>query len=165
MSSSVFQAAQVLDMAIQAESQGRKFYRACRDRIDQPDAAELFDFLIEQERKHERLFREMKERSDRIDLPESYAGEMRRYADSFVEKRIFKQPEEAARAVTGSEGPVEVIDLALGFERASVEFYQDMKKWIRPKEAETIDDIIDEEQSHIHRLNRLREKMEAESGA
>jgi rubrerythrin len=154
--SSIFQASQVLDMAVQAEEQGRRFYEACRQRSGQKEAVELFDFLIAQEEKHARLFKEMKQTSEEFDLPESYAGEMQSYADSFVKKRIFKAPRQAAQTLSGSEGRVEVIDLALGFEYNSIEFYQSVKKMVRPADAAVIDDIILEERNHVDLLNRLR---------
>lgn len=156
----MFQAVELMDMAIQIEERGRAFYAACRSATNDTGLKEVFQYLMEQEVEHARVFSHMKE-----DLPqgriilEDYPGELRNYLNAFVEGKVFEDPEAASGWNREINDPVEAVEAALEFEKASILFYSGMKSLVRRSEGEVVDRVMAEEQSHVRRLLSFRRKM------
>ncbi len=155
-----FRAGEMLDMAIQIEHQGIRFYEACESAILRQDILEVFRHLIEQEQLHLRIFSRMKAGLDDYSLPETYTGEMRNYVDSFVQDRVFFQPAESSQKASDIKDPFKAIEFGIGFERRSILFYSAIKEVIRHSETKVVDDVIAQEHDHIRRLLALRHKLE-----
>jgi len=152
----VFLAGEVLDMAIQIEHQGVSFYEACASSTLKKDVLEVFRYLMEQEQLHVRIFSQMKEGLDDYSLPETYAGEMRSYVDSFVKDQVFYRPSDPIRETSDIEDPFEAIEFGIGFEQRSILFYSAIRDMIRHTETKVIEDVIAQEHDHIRRLLALR---------
>jgi len=156
----VFRAVEILDMAIQIEREGIEFYEACAAVTAQQNILEVFRHLMEQEQLHVETFSRMKVGVEDYSLPESYAGEMRSYVDSFVRDRVFYRPAEAFRKAPDIKDPLKAIEVGIGFEQRSILFYSAMKELIRHSESQVVDDVISQEHSHIRSLLALRHKLE-----
>lgn len=159
MTKPLFRVNEVLDMAVQIEHQGLAFYQACKKEGLGPEVEEVLDFLIKQEERHVRVFTQMKADHEDYRLPESYAGEMSSYLDSFVKEKVFQSPEKASEEAHQISGPLEAVDWGVSFERRSIEFYRGIKNIVRKGDQETMDTIIAEEQNHIRRLSQLGAKI------
>ncbi len=160
MKYAVFRAGEVLDMAVQIENQGIKFYEACASASLRQDVLEVFRQLIEQERLHVQIFSVMKAGVDDYSLPETYAGEMRSYVDTFVRDRVFHGPAEALRQASDIEDPFRAIEFSIGFEQRSILFYSAIKEVIRYSEIAVVDNVVAQEHGHIRWLLGLRHKLE-----
>ncbi|MGC9317570.1 MAG: ferritin family protein [Armatimonadota bacterium] len=160
----LFQAAEVLDMAIEIERQGLAFYRSCGIARASEQVAEVFEYAAEQERRHIELFAQMKADLDQYTVPESYAGENLAYVRTFVGERVFDDVDAATCAAEAIEDEFEAIDMALELERRSIGFYTGLREVVRESEQETIDEIVAEEHRHIRRLLRLRHELEQDDG-
>ncbi len=156
----IFRAGEILDMAIQIERQGIRFYEACASSRLQQDVLEVFRRLIEQERLHVDIFSRMKAGLVDYSLPETYTGEMRNYVDSFVRDQVFYQPAEAFRQASDIEDPLKAIEFSIGFEKRSILFYSAIKQVIRHSETKVVDDVITQEHGHIRWLLGLHHKLE-----
>lgn len=156
----VFRAVEMLDMAIQIENQGIAFYEACASAKLRQDVLEVFRQLIEQEQLHVEIFSRMKASLDDYSLPETYAGEMRSYVDSFVRDQVFHGPEEGLQQASDIKDPFKAIEFGIGFEQRSILFYSAVKEVIRRSETNVVDDVIAQEHGHIRRLLGLRHKLE-----
>lgn len=156
----IFRAGEILDMAVQIERQGISFYEACASSSLQRDVLEVFRHLMEQERLHVEIFSQMKAGLVDYSLPETYAGEMRSYVDSFVRDQVFSQQEEAFREGADISDPFTAIEFAIAFEQRSILFYTSIKEVIRQSETKVVDDVIAQEHDHIRRLLRLRHTLE-----
>lgn len=150
----IFRASELMDMALQIERNGMRFYRHCAAADIDPEIKEIFEYLVEQEKEHLQLFSGMKEGLDDYSLPESYPGEMRSYVEGFVEGRVFSRPQEAQQPRLANAN--EAIDFAIQFEEYSILFYSTMKRLVRDSEQEVVERVIGEEHKHIRRLLELR---------
>jgi len=66
--------------------------------------------------------------------------------------------------VAGCKGPLEILDLAMTFEKDSVVFYTTMKKVVAPNLGQDkVDRLIDEEIKHIGLLSQRRAKLTSRS--
>ncbi len=156
----IFRAGEILDMAIQIEREGLRFYEACASSSLQQDVLEVFRHLIEQERLHVDIFSRMKAGLVDYSLPETYTGEMRSYVDSFVRDQVFYQPAEAIRKASNIKDPFNAIEFGIDFEQRSILFYSAIKEVIRRSETKVVDDVIAQEHGHIRWLLGIRHKLE-----
>jgi rubrerythrin len=159
MKHAVFRAGEMLDMAIQIERQGVKFYEACASSRLRTEVLDVFRRLIEQENLHVETFSRMKLSLDDYALPETYTGEMRSYLEGFVQGRVFYQPAEAPEKMADIMDPFKAIELGIGFEQRSILFYSAIREAIRDSETKVVDDVIAQEHGHIRWLLALRHKL------
>lgn len=156
----LFPADEILEMALRIEHHGVAFYQACVEASPGPEQRDIFQYLIEQEHNHIETFSRMKEEAEDYRLPESYAGESLSYVKSFIKDSVFTDPAEGAQQAADMQDPFEVIEYAIGFEKASILFYSSLQQFVRSSERETLESIIAEEHSHIEKLLALREQIE-----
>ena len=154
---SLFQASEILDMAVHIEKQGLAFYEACLYSQADSGVKEVFQYLKDQEQEHARVFSHMKEglKQD-YSLPESYPGEMQNYIDDFVKGKVFQDPAQASKKGSEIRDVLEAIDFGLEIEKASILFYSGMKQFVRASDWEEVERVLAEEQAHVRRLLSLR---------
>ncbi len=159
MSHPLFQAAEVLDMAIEIERMGLAFYRGCTAARASEQAAEVFEFAAEQEQQHIELFARMKRDLDQYTVPESYPGETLAYVRGLIGDTIFATVDEAACSAEEMPDVDSAIDKAVRLERQSIAFYSGLREVVRPSEHDAIDEVIAEEHRHIRRLVALQHEL------
>ena len=159
----LFRASEILDMAIRIEHQGLAFYQACVAADLGFRVEKVLKYLIEQEKRHISIFSQMKKGLRHFSLPESYAGEMGAYMEAFVKEKVFVEPREASKEVAELKDPFQAIRWAISFERRSIAFYAAMKQIVRASEKKIIDQVIDEERTHIQRLDELGKTLKSEA--
>jgi len=157
----LFQAAEVLDMAIEIERKGLAFYRGCAVVRANEKVAELFEYAGEQEQRHIEVFTRMKRDLDQYTLPESYPGETLSYIDGLIGDTAFATVDEAACAAEEMSDVGEAIATAVAMERSSIAFYSGLRDLVRESERAAVDEIIAEEHRHIRRLLALGHDLQA----
>ncbi len=164
MDKPLFQAAEVLDMAIEIERQGLAFYEGCAAARASEVVATVFGYAAGQERRHIELFYEMKSALDEYTVPESYPGETVSYLRAFLSTRLFTSVDDASCSAEAIEDEAEAIEMAVELERSSIAFYSGVKQIVRESEKGVIDDVIAEEHVHIRRLLELKNWLTTRSG-
>lgn len=157
----LFQAAEVLDMAIEIERKGLAFYRGCTVARANEQVAEVFAYAAEQEQQHIELFARMKRDLDQYALPESYPGETLAYIRGLIGATAFGSVDEAACAAEEMTDIGEAIATAVDMERSSIAFYSGLRDLVRPSERAAVDEVIVEEHRHIRRLLALQHELES----
>jgi len=155
----LFQAAEILDMAIEIERKGLAFYQGCAVARASEPVAEVFEFAATEEEKHIRLFTEMKSALEQYTLPESYPGETLAYIHGLIGQTVFGTVEEAACGAEQIGDVADAIDKAVAMERESIAFYSGVRELVRESERDVIDEVIAEEHRHIRRLLALRHEL------
>lgn len=143
---------EVIEQAIRTERLGREFYTEMARRFsEKEDLKKLFETLAEKEQVHEERFKELKDILGEEE-PEGW-DEVSEYMRAIVESEFFLGSDKALKRIQEIKSFQEAVEYALGFEKETLVYYIGLRKGI--KEKDIIDEIINEEQSHIMWLNRF----------
>lgn len=156
---SLFQAGEILDMAIQIENQGVNFYQNCLAAELPVKVTKVFQYLLDQEHQHILTFEKMRKDLSDYPLPESYVGESESYIKSFAKEKVFTSPEKAPGTAGGIVDSIEAINFGLEFENKSIAFYQEIKKVVPKSDSDAIEKVIAQEQDHKKQLESLRKEI------
>ncbi|RMG67044.1 MAG: hypothetical protein D6710_11830 [Nitrospirae bacterium] len=150
-----FSVREVIEQAVRTERLGYDYYSEMAERFkENQELAGLFKTLADKELVHERRFKEL------FDLigdeePEGWE-EVSEYMRAFVESEFFLASDRAMDRIKNITTYEEAADYALQFEKETLLYYIGLRKAI--KEKEVLDEIINEEQSHIMWINRFIKK-------
>jgi len=154
-----FNASEILEMAIQIEKNGQKFYRKAAQIIADKKIDKLLLELADMEVKHEIIFKEMKEHltaKEKELMVYDPDDEASLYLQAFADGQIFNTRKDVSEQLTGKESLTDIFKIAIGIEKDSIVFYIGLKDFV-PTEAgkEKVENVIQEEKSHITILNRM----------
>ena len=164
-----YNAEEIYDMGIQIERNGQTFYQAAAESAAEKDVKELLTDLAHWEKAHIDLFKELKKQipSDvqtdpGLDLDQQQLLYLKAAADTHV---FTKNADPVALAKT-CKGPIDVLEIALNFEKDSVVLYTAMKDLVPESLGkETIDKLIQEEISHISMIHEWMERLSGEQNS
>ena len=160
----IFQASEIIQMALQIEQQGIDFYTALLEKPMEPPVREVIQFLIDQEKKHIDIFTELEQNLGDIRIPETYPGEIQNYMKCFVKDRVFPDPLAEIPETDQPEDFKTAINRAIEFEKQSILFYSGLTHVVQTKASDTIEEIISQEHFHIRELLHLKRRMENTNG-
>lgn len=162
-----FNADEVFQIGVQIEQNGQKFYNIAAKHCSDPSAQKLFLDLARWESKHVDVFERLRKR-----LPRSGKGgdffdpnqELHLYLKAAADSHVFLKSKDIPDLVSKCKTPIEALDLAVAFEKDSVVFYTTMKKLVPEQLGRNeIDNLIDEEISHILTLTQKKKELEAQT--
>jgi len=147
---------EVIEQAVQTEKLGYQFYTAMADRFKE-DAGlkKLFETLGAKELVHEKRFSELKEITGTVE-PEGWE-EASQYLRAIVESEFFLGKHKSLPDLKHVHTVGAALDFAMGFEKETLLYFHSIREVI--KEKDVVDEIINEEKSHIMWLSRFRENF------
>lgn len=159
----LFNAREILEIAIRIEENGARFYRKAANFIDNPESKKLLLGLADMEDTHELTFRsfikEMEGEQGSGDFIDP-DGDAARYLGAVAGGYVFPVTEDPSDRLTGKETLSEIIDFAIGLEKDSVVYYLGVREIVPPALGrERIDQIITEEMRHITLLTDLKRSL------
>jgi len=145
---------EVIEQAVQTEKLGYQFYTAMADRFKE-DAGlkKLFETLGARELVHEKMFSELKEISGAVE-PEGWE-EASQYLRAIVESEFFLGRNKSLPALEHVNTTENAVNFAMSFEKETLLYFHTMREVV--KEKDVVDEIINEEKSHIMWLSKFRE--------
>jgi len=144
---------EAVEMAVQTERIGNQFYTEMAEKFkENKDINELFTKLANRELAHEKTFSELKETLGE-DEPEDWQ-EAANYMRAIVESAFFLGKEKATVHMQSIDDYRQAVGFALAFEKETLLYFYGIRGLV--KEKEIIDEIINEEQSHIQWLTLFR---------
>jgi rubrerythrin len=159
----VFNANEMLDLAIRIEENGGRFYRKAAQLQSDPENQALLDQLATMEAHHKLTFETMKKglseagKTATVFDPLEESGQ---YLAAMADAHGGEGSPAIADTLTGKESIVQIIDIAIGLEKESILFYLGLKDMVPPEYGqEKLDQIIREEQRHLTQLSALRKKF------
>ena len=152
----VFNVAEVVQMAIEEEHNGVRFYEALEACAQNPTLKEAARRLAAQERYHEERFTKLRDTLGTRPLPESYPGEYADYMGALMAGKTFPNEEAAARLAQEAGGDLQAVATALLFEKNTLLFLGEMRRLVPRKDHKTVDELIDEERQHLVDLTNIR---------
>ena len=154
----VYNAEEIFQMGIEIEKNGLAFYTAAAKASKNEQAKKLCEELGSWESKHVALFEELK-----AQLPAS-AGhepvydpddELGLYLKAAADSHIFIGTKEISTLVENAKSALDILELALTFEKDSVVLYTTMKSMVPERLGKNeIDKIIYEEIQHISIIHK-----------
>ncbi|MEK6647657.1 MAG: ferritin family protein [Candidatus Firestonebacteria bacterium] len=152
---------EIVELGVQIEKNGKDFYNTLAAKFKDEKVKEICKFLAEQEEKHIGIFSKILESVDKsASQPrESYAGESSAYMNALANGNVFTQKNKGNEVAKAVKNEKDALDVALGFEKDSIVFFEGMKKIIPQKNHKSINWLIEEEQKHIVQLFDLRNKL------
>jgi rubrerythrin len=158
-----FNAREVFDIGVQIEANGKAFYEAAAKKTAETATREFFLELAAWEGQHIKLFRELRDalparaESEEVFDPNDEAA---LYLQATADSHVFVKNTDMVALVAGCKGPLDILDIAITFEKDSVVYYTTMKKVVAKNLGQDkIDRLIDEEIRHISLLAQRRAKL------
>ncbi|MCD6351128.1 MAG: ferritin family protein [Armatimonadetes bacterium] len=155
----IFTGRDMVEMAVQTEENGYRFYSAAAEKAASAKAAELLKWLAEQEKEHERVFRTMLAEPERHEPAEEYAGQKAEFMQAILEARLLPDVETGEKKLAQMTSDDEVLEFALGFEKDTILFMYEMREIVSPQSRETVDKLIAQEMGHVAKLVELRTQL------
>ena len=160
-----FNAREVFDIGTQIEVNGKAFYEAAAKKTAETATREFFLELAAWEAQHITLFGELRDA-----LPKGAGNvpvfdpndEAALYLQATADSHVFVRNKDMVGLVAGCKGPLDILDVAMTFEKDSVVFYTTMKKVVAKNLGQDkVDRLIDEEIKHISLLTQRQAKLKA----
>lgn len=152
-----FNAAEVFDIAINIEENGKAFYTRAAQLVDDPGVKSLFEELAKEEEVHKARFSELKNllppQAKTPTVPD-LSNELDQYIKMMANEHIFNNAANLEQEIKKISSVQDALRLAIQFEKDSVLFFLSMKEATDDtKGREMIDLLIREEQDHVKRLS------------
>jgi rubrerythrin len=146
---------EIMEMAIRTETLGYQFYSTMAEKFKKDDGlATLFTTLASKEKVHEKIFAELKANVAKQGTEPVEWDEVSNYMRAFVESEFFLGKGKALPSMDHVKTVQDVIKFAIGFEKETLHYFFELRSLV--KEKAVIDEIINEEKSHIRWLDAFR---------
>ena len=146
---------EIMEMAIQTEILGYQFYTGMAEKFKKDDGlVKLFSTLATKEKTHEKTFKGLKESVAKTGMEPVQWEEVSNYMRAFVESKFFLGRDKALPSLTHIKTVNDAVKFALGFEKETLLYFMELRSIV--KEKEVVDEVINEEKSHIRWLDSYR---------
>ena len=149
----LFQAADIIELAMQVEQSGEAFYRAVATKVETQDARQLFEYLAGQEVVHYQVFQKLSQTIR--EAPFMTDEEWDLYVDYLsgtVQSAFFEGTDKALALAETVTDASHAIQMAIGFEKETLLFFYDLRERIPDQDRPVVEKIVEEEKRHIRRL-------------
>ncbi len=147
---------EAIEQAVQTEKLGYDFYTTVAEKFRHHDGLhKLFSTLASKELKHEKTFRDLLG-IIKDEEPVNWE-EAEPYLRAIVESEFFLGKNKSLPSMERVKTVEDAVDFALGFEKEALLYFYWVKDAV--KEKEVVEEIINEEKSHIMWLSRFRDSF------
>ncbi len=151
-----FSIIEVIEQAVQTEKLGYQFYIMMVEKFKKEDGlVKLFSDLAQKELRHEKTFAELKDIIGDSE-PEGWE-EASQYMRAIVESEFFLGKNKALPSMEKIQSVEDAVNFALGFEKETLLYFYAISRLV--KEKEIVEEIINEERSHVRWLNAFRSSL------
>ncbi len=146
---------EVLEMAVQTEKLGYQFYSSMAGKFEKDkELVSLFEKLASKERVHEKTFTDLRDSVAKKEPEEVEWEEVSNYMRAFVESEFFLGKGKSLPNLDHITSVKELLAFAMGFEKETLLYFMELRNVV--KEKAVMDQIIDEEKSHISWLSTFK---------
>ncbi|MBO3803111.1 MAG: ferritin family protein [Candidatus Brockarchaeota archaeon] len=142
----------LVEMAIQIEIGGEKYYRYVADKNEPLKHA--FLFLAEEEKKHANTFQNLI--GEQQEVPGIDVAEAMPYIRAIIDSSVLRYVSERTEFAEQAGSVLEALDFALGLEKESILFYYQLLERIPGNRKPTVEKIIGEEKKHVEKIMDLK---------
>ncbi len=155
----IFRAAEILKTAIRIEENGIIFYREMIKKFKEKGLQDIFNFLAEEDEKHHKIFEEMFSKVEQYEMVDSYPGEYDAYLHAFADEHVFSKEKTGELMAKKVKDVKEAIQFGIEVELDSINYYQEIKRFIPDYQIVTIEKIIEEERGHFLKLSDIKKTL------
>jgi len=149
---------EIMEMAVQTETLGYQFYTGMAERFKKDEKlAKLFTTLASKEKVHEKTFAGLKDMVAKNGVEPVQWDEVSNYMRAFVESEFFLGRSKSLPSLEHIRTVADAVKFALGFEKETLLYFMELRSIV--KEKEVVDEVINEEKSHIMWLDAFRAGM------
>lgn len=146
---------EILEMAVRTEVLGNRFYTSMARKFKKnAELVNLFTTLAAKEKAHEKTFSELKSMVARSGPEPQDWEEVSNYLRAFVESEFFLGRGKSLPTMTKIRSVKNAVAFALGFEKETLLYFMALRGMV--KEKEVVDEVINEEKSHIMWLTAFK---------
>jgi rubrerythrin len=148
---------EIMEMAIQTEKLGFKFYSTIAEKFKKDEGlVRLFTTLADKEKVHEKTFTDLKVSVEKsgIDVEPVQWEEVSNYMRAFVESEFFLGKGKSLPTMDHIKTVADAVKFAIGFEKETLLYFMELKSIV--KEKDVIEEVINEEKSHVRWLDAYR---------
>lgn len=151
-----YSVSEVIEEAVQTEKLGNVYYETMAARFaENTGLRKLFDTLAAKELVHQQTFADLKEivkEEESVDWEQ-----VTQYLRAFVESEFFLGKSKSLPALEHVNTVEDAVKFAMAFEKETLLYYHKLRELV--KEKEVVDEIINEEQSHIMWLAKFKDSF------
>jgi rubrerythrin len=151
--------ADVIDLAVQTEMRGERFYRAAAQAADDAEARALFVHLADEELRHKEIFLNLSPQIVVTETAPSAWDDVMGYIEATVDRAFFDE-EAPIRAVALAGDVPGMIHQAIAFEQQTLLYFYAVRDLVQRANRPLIDRILAEERSHVRRLSAMLHGLE-----
>jgi rubrerythrin len=162
MTSVNYNAAELMELAIQIEKNGKNYFLAMAAKTENEKVREIFNYLANEEQSHLENFvairNKIEQSEEETPIADEYATpEMYEYVKAMFDGRIFpnlKSHEELTKEIKTDE---QAVYHAISFEKDTVLFFSEILRMLgeNSENKPLIEELIRQEKIHIARLHTL----------
>jgi len=152
----LFSGRELVDIAIGIERNGLAFYKSLLESEKDTMTRGAYKYLADMEGQHIKTFQGMLNTAGEYGPPEMYTEEYDLYLRALVDSVVFTNDQVARKMAENARSSAEAIQIALGAEKDSILFYMEMRDLVRSSDRDLVNNIIEEEKSHLRRLTELK---------
>jgi len=156
---SVFAGSEIVELGVQIEKNGKDFYDILVKKTKNEKAKGIFNYLASEEDSHIITFQKILGSVQKYEPKEAYPQDYFAHMNSLANAHIFTKKNKGEEIAKKTKTDIEAIEIAIGFERDSILFYEGMKKVVPESDRNTIDALIKEEQKHLERLSEFKKYL------
>jgi rubrerythrin len=155
---SVFEASDIVEVAIRIEENGANFYRYAVQLAGNEETKRLFQRLADEEVVHQHTFTKILAGMEQSLPPEGYDGEYAAYLHNYVDNRLVFTTDELAVELVKIKNQASALDFAIQRELDSIHYYREMRELLPVNQRGAIEQIIEEEKRHFKILSEMKAK-------
>jgi rubrerythrin len=154
--------ADLIDLAVQTETRGERFYRQATAAANKPEAKELFRYLGDQEVLHRRTFERLAGAIVVTEIEPTTWDEALAYIEATVDSAFFRKDAPIQAISSGATVP-DMLAQAINFEQQTLLYFGSLRELVQPANRALVDQIMVEERSHVRRLAALLKQARPEA--
>jgi rubrerythrin len=157
-----FSGKEMLEMALQIEANGERYYTVAAEAAKSERLRDLFNFLAGEEKKHLAYFKKMKQQAEgphphEIFTP--YIEEASLYLKGMADTRVFTNIDAIEQLAREVRDERDVLNYAIDMEKESLLFYYEFIKGMQESDQPILEELIRQEQEHLKKLSELKQEL------
>jgi len=151
---------EVFQMALQIEQTGYDFYKTMAHNAINETLREGYSQLAAEEKKHIEQFQQLQHAIEQIDAQQlDNWDELSQYFTALIDTKEIPTSPEKNSLIQELKDEIGAIHISISFEKDTILFLQELKRWLNSEAQQVIENMIEEEKAHILKLFQMKKEI------